>query len=200
MHAGATGELVYRILGRLSVEPDVETASLLYVALASDTGNFSYSNTSPETFRIAACLLERGIDLPELNRRLFRTIPYRKLLLQSRAVAACTLHAEGRIAVSTLSLGDLAACGATGEDSEGLIDDLRDIDTVEIAALLREETDGSVRVSLRGKREADVSRIAVRFGGGGHRLASGCTMRVPLAQAAEAVLTAALDALGGGAR
>lgn len=195
MHAGATGELVYRILEQLSVTVDVEIASLLYVALASDTGNFAYSNTSPDTFRIAAKLLERGIDLPELNRRLFRTKPYRKLLLQSRAVGNCMLHAEGRIAISTLTLADLAACGAGTEDSEGLIDNLRDIDTVEIAALLHEENDGSVRVSLRGKRTADVGRIAVRFGGGGHRLAAGCTMYVPIAQAAGEVLSAALEIL-----
>ena len=152
---GATGELVYRLLSRLPVEIDVEAASLLYVALTTDTGNFSYSNASPQTFR--------GIDLPELNRRLFRTVPYRKRLLEARTVARCALHADGRIAVSTLSLEDFAACGATGADAEGLIDLLRDIDTVEIAALLREQKSGTVQVSLRGKRVANVSRIASRF-------------------------------------
>lgn len=192
---GATGELVYRLLSRLPVEIDVEAASLLYVALTTDTGNFSYSNASPQTFRIAAELLERGIDLPELNRRLFRTVPYRKRLLEARTVARCALHAGGRIAVSTLSLENFAACGATGADAEGLIDLLRDIDTVEIAALLREQKSGTVQVSLRGKRVANVSRIASRFGGGGHWFAAGCVLPGPLEAAAAAVLAAAREAL-----
>lgn len=193
--AGATGELIYRLLMRLLGGIDRETASLLYVALATDTGNFSYSNASPETFRTAAALLECGIDLPELNRRLFRTVPYRKRLLEARAVSRCALHEGGRIALAALSLADFAACGADAADAEGLIDLLRDIDTVEIAALLREQPAGGVHVSLRGKRAADVSRIAVRFGGGGHRLAAGCVLEQPLDAAAQAILGAARAAL-----
>lgn len=194
-HAGATGELIYRILVRLGVKPDVETASLLYVALASDTGNFSYSNTTPDTFRITADLLECGIDLPELNRRLFRTIPFRKLLLQARAFAGCELYEDERIAISALTRQDLAACGAVPDDAEGLIDSLRDIETVEIAAVLREQLDGRIHVSLRGKRVADVSQVALRFGGGGHRLAAGCVIAPPLRAAVNAVLDAAREVL-----
>ena len=194
-HAGATGELIYRILVRLGVKPDVETASLLYVALASDTGNFSYSNTTPDTFRITADLLECGIDLPELNRRLFRTIPFRKLLLQARAFAGCQLYEDERIAISALTRQDLAACGAVPDDAEGLIDSLRDIETVEIAAVLREQLDGRIHVSLRGKRVADVSQVALRFGGGGHRLAAGCVIALPLRAAVDAVLDAAREVL-----
>ena len=187
--AGATGELIYRLLLRLLGGIDRETASLLYVALATDTGNFSYSNASPETFRTAAALLECGIDLPELNRRLFRTVPYRKRLLEARAVSRCALHEGGRIALAALSLADFAACGADAADAEGLID------LVEIAALRREQPAGGVHVSLRGKRAADVSRIAVRFGGGGHRLAAGCVLEQPLDAAAQAILEAARAAL-----
>ena len=194
-HAGATGELIYRILVRLGVKPDVETASLLYVALASDTGNFSYSNTTPDTFRITADLLDCGIDLPELNRRLFRTIPFRKLLLQARAFAGCQLYEDERIAISALTRQDLAACGAVPDDAEGLIDSLRDIETVEIAAVLREQLDGRIHVSLRGKRVADVSQVALRFGGGGHRLAAGCVIALPLRAAVDAVLDAAREVL-----
>lgn len=194
----AAGEMIYELLLRLPVEIDCEIASLLYMALATDTGNFSYSNTSPDTFRVAAALLEKGIDLPELNRKLFRTVPLRKLLLQSRAVAACRFFADERIAIARLTLEDLAACGAAGEDSEGLIDSLRDIETVEIAALLRECANGEIRVGLRGKRLADVSRIAARYGGGGHRLAAGCTMQGPLDVAADLIRAEAEKILLGG--
>lgn len=197
--AGATGELIYHLLVALKCEVDPEIASLLYVAIASDTGNFAYSGTSPDTFRIAAALLECGIDLPALNRLLFRTVPYRKLLLRARMTASCNLYANECIAISTVTRRDLIACGATEEDCEGLIDDLRDIETVEIAAILRESSDGTVRVSLRGKQNADVSKIALQFGGGGHRLAAGCTMHIPIAEAEAAVLEAALMMVSEGA-
>ncbi len=192
---GATGELIYLLLTAMPVAVDKRIASLLYVALAADTGNFSYSNTSPQSFRIAAALLETGMDLPEWNRRIFRTIPYRKALLQARTMQGCRLYENGRIAVAAMTLDDLAACGAAEEDAEGLIDALRDIDSVEIAAIARESADGAVRVSLRGKRSADVSRIAVRFGGGGHRLAAGCTMHAPIEDAAGMILESARQIL-----
>ena len=195
MESGATGELIYQLLCAMDVAVDSEIASLLYVALASDTGNFAYSNTTSQSFRIAAALLETGMDLPEWNRRIFRTIPYRKALLQARTVQGCQLYENGRIAVAAMTLDDLASCGATEEDSEGLIDMLRDIETVEIAALARESADGAVRVSLRGKRRADVCRIAVQFGGGGHRLAAGCTLHVPVGDAARMILEAARQIL-----
>lgn len=195
--AGATGELVYSMLNCLKVSLTKDIAGCLYAALTTDTGNFSYSNTTPDTLRIAAELLETGIDLPYLNRALFRTVPFHKMRLHGLAIMKTELYEHGRIGLAMLTRGDLLDCGATGEDSEGIIDSIRDIDTVEIAALLRESEDGSVRVSLRGKTAADVSRIAVAFGGGGHRLAAGCTMNLPIGQAAERILSAALLALHG---
>lgn len=195
--AGATGELIYEILLRLKVSLTKDIASLLYAALTTDTGNFAYSNTTPDTLRIAAELLEAGIDLPYLNRALFRTVPFHKTRLLGLAITKTKLYEHGRIGMSTLTQADMRECNATGEDSEGIIDTIRDIDTVEIAALLRESTDGLIRVSLRGKSAADVSQIAVASGGGGHRLAAGCTLNVPMEEAAARILSAALLILHG---
>ncbi|HRX58120.1 MAG TPA: bifunctional oligoribonuclease/PAP phosphatase NrnA [Eubacteriales bacterium] len=195
--AGATGELVYGVITALGVPVDQDAASCLYAAVTTDTGNFSYSNTTPDTLRIAAELLETGIDLPEINRKLFRTVPYHKLMLQALAVTKARLYEDGRIGVTALTLAEVESCGASAEDTEGIIDSIRDIDTVEIAAMLREAGDGKIRVSLRGKTCADVSRIATAFGGGGHRLAAGCTMEPPIEEAAEQIMQRAVKLLHG---
>ena len=196
-HVAAAGELIYGLLLNLAVPVSKPIAACLYTALVTDTGNFAYSNTTPDTLRIAAELLEAGIDLPELNRLIFRTKPLQKVKLLGRAIDTAEIHADGRISICALSKKDFADCGAAGEDTEGVIDSLRDIDTVEIAALLREDEDGSIRVSLRGKRSADVSKIASEFGGGGHRLAAGCTMHMPLSGAKDTILAAAKKLLAG---
>jgi len=193
--AGATGELVYNVLVSLKVSITKNIASCLYAAITTDTGNFSYSNTTPDTLRIAAELLDVGIDLPYLNRCLFRTVPYHKIRLRALAVLKARLFEHGRVGITCITQEDMRACGATGEDAEGIIDQIRDIDTVEVAALLRESTDGLIRVSLRGKSSADVSRIATRFAGGGHRLAAGCTLEPPMEAAEEKILSAAMELL-----
>lgn len=191
----ATGELIFRVLCALEVPVDQDMAICLYTALACDTGNFAYSNTTSDTFRIMAELLESGIDLPEINRRLFRSEPVRKTRLRARAVTKMQLHAEERVAVAALSLQDFADCGATGEDNEGTIDVLRDIETVEVAAILRECRDAAIRVSLRAKYGADVSVVAKHFNGGGHRRAAGCTLYVSLAEAERQITDALVHLL-----
>ncbi len=195
--AGATGELVYNVITSLKVTLNKNIASCLYAAITTDTGNFAYSNTTPDTLRIAAELLDTGIDLPYLNRCLFRTVPFHKLKLHALAVSKAQLFEHGRIGISCITREEIQQCGATSEDSEGIIDAIRDIDTVEIAALLRESDDGLIRVSLRGKSSADVSKIAVRFEGGGHRLAAGCTMKPPIEEAAAQILDCAKELLHG---
>lgn len=193
----AAGELVYRVLREAGLPVTAEIAACLFVALSTDTGNFSYSNTTPDTFRISADLLDAGIDLPYLNRMVFRTVPLHKTRLLALAVMKTELYENGKIAMTMLGTDDFRSCGAPEEDSEGIIDVLRDIDTVEIAVFLRESADGKVKVSLRGKSYADVSFIAVRHGGGGHRLAAGCTMTGPMEEARDTILGDARSCLNG---
>ena len=195
--AGATGELIYNVIASLKITLNKNIASCLYAAITTDTGNFSYSNTTPDTLRIAAELLDTGIDLPLLNRCLFRTVPFHKLKLHSLAVSKTQLFEHGRIGISFVTQEEMLSCGASGEDTEGIIDSIRDIDTVEVAALLRESEDGLIRVSLRGKSSADVSKIATLFGGGGHRLAAGCTLQPPIDTAFGQILESARQLLLG---
>ncbi len=189
--AAATGELIYRVITELQLPISKRIASCLYAAIAADTGNFAYSNTTPDTFRITAELLDAGLDLPDLNRRLFRTVPFQKLKLQALTIDKTNLYEDGRIGLACLTLDEIASCGAKAEDTEGIIEMIRDIASVEIAMLLRESEGDAVRVSLRGKTCADVSKIATQYQGGGHKFAAGCTLNMPIEQAAEQVLATA---------
>ena len=181
--AGSAGELVVKLLKELGYPMDREIGICLYTAIATDTGNFAYSGTTPDTFRAMAEILETGFDLPEVNRLLFRTVPLRKVRLTNLVMDRMQLSRDNALAVSYADRKDFEACGAGAEDSDGIIDSMRDIDTVAAAAFLRESEDGSIRVSLRGKNKVDVSGIAAAFDGGGHRLAAGCTMYMKMDEA-----------------
>lgn len=172
----ATGERIYQLIRLLVPEIDTETAECLYTALITDTGNFSYSNTTPDTLRTAADLLACGVDHALLNRRIYRSNPYRKIKLQGRAISNLELLCGGKLAVTVLTREEIEQCGATAADTEGIVDIIRDIDTVEVAMFFKESLDGAFRVSLRSKETADVSVIAALEGGGGHVHAAGCTI------------------------
>ncbi|MBR0507800.1 MAG: bifunctional oligoribonuclease/PAP phosphatase NrnA [Clostridia bacterium] len=192
--AGATGELILKLIDALSVPVTHGIAVALYTAIATDTGNFAYSNTTPESLRAAAELLSYGIDLPELNRILFREMTLPKAKLIAYALGEMELSADGRLNLVAIPEAVLSALGATKEDCEGLIDSLRDVDTVEAACVLK-EADGVVRVSMRSKRTCDVAAIAKRFGGGGHLRAAGCTLELPLDEAKRVMREALTEAL-----
>ena len=193
-NAGATGELILKLIRELNVPVTHGIAVALYTAIATDTGNFAYSNTTPDSLRAAAELLEYGIDLPELNRVLFREMTLAKAKLTAYVLSEMELSVSGRLSLAAIPQSVLDAFGATKEDCEGLIDSLRDVDTVEAACLLK-ESDGCVRVSMRSKRTCDVAAIAKRFGGGGHLRAAGCTLMLSLDEAKRVMREALTDAL-----
>lgn len=190
----ATGELVLRLLNEMRVPITHGIAVALYTAIATDTGNFAYSNTTAEAFHAAAELMQYGIDLPELNRILFREMSLAKAKLVAYTLGHMQLSEDGRLNLCAIPQSALDACGATKEDCEGLIDDLRDIDTVEAACILK-ESDGVVRVSMRSKRVCDVAAVAKRFGGGGHLRAAGCTLELPLREAVRVMREALVETL-----
>lgn len=187
---GACAELIYRLIVEIGVPVTKEIAECLFTGVATDTGNFSYTNTTPDTFRIAAELLSAGIDISELNRKLFRTISLGKARLISMALGAAEIFLDGTASLSCVSSQDMKDAGAKEAECEGLIDYLRDIDSVEIACLLRESSDGTIKGSLRSKHEVNVLTVAKRFGGGGHRKAAGFTFLGSLDEAHDAVIPA----------
>jgi phosphoesterase RecJ-like protein len=187
--ASASGEVVFDVFKRLGVKLNREEATNLYVALSTDTGSFKYGNTTVETHKIAAELLDCGIDLEKVNQDLYDTYSLNKLQLYSRLLGRVRTTASGRVAWVLMQRQDLEESGAIDEDSEGFIDFLKSVREVKIAFMLSElPQDGAVRVSFRSKAGFDVNKIATSFHGGGHKKASGCTMRISLKDAEQAIL------------
>src|SRR5579862_1316216 len=182
--ASSTAEIVRDLLAELGVGLTPEIAEALYVALVTDTGRFQYTNTTPKALRLAAELVEAGADVHGIFRQVYETVQFAKLKLLARALDRARLFEGGRLVVSYLLRGDFDEVGAEEPYSEGIIDYLRQVEGAEMVALIREppRDDGPAhRVSLRSSRdEVDVSAIARKAGGGGHRQAAGFSSDLPL--------------------
>jgi len=196
--AAASGEIVYALIQELGVEIDVDIATNLYTAIATDTGLFQYSSTTPQTHRLAAELMEKGINLIELHHYLFNQKPLAQLKLLKHAIDKLELHFKGQLAVMTLSREDFRESGAIDSQSEGLINHARTIEGVEVAVILREIEPEGVRVGLRSNLWFDVNTVAAKFGGGGHYRAAGCTLTTSLNQAKEQIIHEIGEVIQGG--
>src|SRR5213079_317249 len=176
-NASSTGEVLRDLFAELEVELSPEIAEALYIALVTDTGRFQYSNTSAKALRLAAELVEAGADVHRIFRSVYETVQFAKLKLLARALERAQIYDGGRLVVSYLLRSDFADIGAAEAYSEGIIDYLRAVEGADMAALIREppRSNGPTRrVSLRASNdELDVSAIARKSGGGGHRQAAG---------------------------
>ena len=175
--ASSTGEIVRDILRELGVELTPEIAEALYVALVTDTGRFQYTNTSPKALRLAAELVEAGVDVHRVFQGIYESVEFAKLKLLARALERAEIYDGGRLVISHLKRTDFTDLGVGEEYAEGIIDYLRAVDGTDMAAVIREPPeppDAKRRVSLRASHdELDVSAIARARGGGGHRQAAG---------------------------
>ena len=175
--ASSTGEIVRDLLDALGVELNRAIAEALYVALVTDTGRFQYTNTTPKALRLAAELVEAGVDVHRVFQGIYESVEFAKLKLLARALERAEIYEGGRLVVSHLLRGDFAELGVGEEYAEGIIDYLRAVDGTEMAAIIREPpepADAPRRVSLRASSdEIDVSAIARARGGGGHPQAAG---------------------------
>ena len=175
--ASCTAEIVYELAILLGVEITAEIAAALYVGLVTDTGKFMYENTNARTHRIAADLIEAGVEVDETYRRLYEHVPLEKLRLLSRALDGIQHHCKGRLVLAYIAAEDYEASGAGEEMTEGIIDHLRSVEGARVAALIRDLGDrgrAARKVSLRSSDgEVDVSAIARVNGGGGHKRAAG---------------------------
>jgi phosphoesterase RecJ-like protein len=175
--ASSTAEIVHGLAKLLGAEITPEMASALYVGLVTDTGKFMYENTNANTHRIAAELIEAGVPVDETYRRLYEHVPVEKLKLVARALERIQRHCGERLVVAYISTEDYAATGAGEEMTEGIIDHLRSVEGAKVAALIRDRGDrgrAARKVSLRSSGgEVDVSAMARKRGGGGHKRAAG---------------------------
>jgi bifunctional oligoribonuclease and PAP phosphatase NrnA len=175
--ASSTGELLRDVFRELDIELTPAIAEALYIALVTDTGRFQYTNTTPKSLRLAAELVEAGADLHRIFQGVYETVQFAKLKLLARALERAQVYEGGRLVVSYLLRNDFTEVGAAEPYSEGIIDFLRAVEGADMAALIREpprEAGPTRRVSLRSSQdELDVSAIARKSNGGGHRQAAG---------------------------
>ncbi|HPT97185.1 MAG TPA: bifunctional oligoribonuclease/PAP phosphatase NrnA [Armatimonadota bacterium] len=188
--AAATAVLVYELIRLLAQPITADIATNLFVGIMTDTGSFRFANTRARSLRIAAELVDCGADPYQIADHVYETRSRGATLLLGQALNSLRLYQEGQIATARLTAEDFESAGASDADTEGIVNHVRAIAGVQIALLLR-EINGKVRVSLRSREPVDVAEIAREFGGGGHRVAAGCTIPLPIAQAEERLLDAA---------
>jgi phosphoesterase RecJ-like protein len=193
--AAATGEIVYSLLRHMRVPFSRDIAECLLCAIVTDTGSFRFMNVTAATFRVAAALMRYGACPGCISELVFETRSMASLKLLGRALDALQVTPDGRVSWSVLTMKDFHEVGATDEDTEGIVTHVRAVRGTDVGVLLRELPEGGVKVSLRSRRDTDVSAIAERFGGGGHVSAAGCTIEAPLETAVAQVLEALHNAV-----
>lgn len=186
--ASATGELVFELIGLLIDSGNKTIAEALYTAIISDTGGFSFSNTSPKTHRIAAHLIEWGVAVNRISDLLFRDYSLEWVKLLGEAIKTLELYHQGRVAIIHVTQKMLREIGATEGHTSGIIQYAIDISGVELAVMLREMEPDLIKASFRSQSLIDVSTLAQEFGGGGHKRASGCTIEQPLDRAQDSLM------------
>lgn len=193
--SSSTGEMIYEILESMNINIDKDIATSLYVAISSDTGSFKYDNTTYVTHMIASKLLNIGLDTNLINVNLYQSRSIEKTKLLIASLNTMEILEEGKIALAIVTRQMLQSCKATVNDAENIIEFVRDIDGVEVACILKEVEDDVVRVGLRSKNYVDVSAIAKKFNGGGHKKASGCTVYTSIEEGKKIVLKEIKNAL-----
>ena len=187
----ACGELLWRVFQIMGVEVTDRIAMLLYMAIATDTGCFVYSNTTPETHRIAAALMETGFDTQWVNKRHFRQKSLKRMKIESRLVSEMELEKDGTLVFAFVTLDLIRDIGATEEDLEDISAFIGLLEGVDNAVTVRELKPGECKISLRTDgRTLNASDVCARFGGGGHAAAAGCTIYGTPAEAKAAMLRA----------
>ena len=187
--AAACGEIIYHIIRALTaVTPAI--AMLLYVAISTDTGCFVYTNTTADTHRIAAALLETGIDVGPVNKALFRTKSKTRLAMEARMVADMELYDSDRVVVMSIPLSLRQELHATEADIEELSSLAALVEGTDCGITLRELKPGKVKLSLRTGPRVDACAVCQRLGGGGHKAAAGATVDGTLKDAKALVLKA----------
>jgi phosphoesterase RecJ-like protein len=198
--ACATGELIHDLLA-VAGEPAPwphPVARGVYTAVVTDTGSFRFSNTSARAHAVAGAMIAMGVDPEQVYRDVYASVPIRRMRLLERALGRLQFDEDLGITWITIERQAMKDTGTTNEDLDGIVDLARTVDGTEVAILFRETADGSTKISLRSSGPTDVNAIARRFGGGGHRKASGALVAGPVDEVRGRVLDAVRAALRAG--
>ena len=186
--AAACGVIITEYARHLGVRLTADMAQCLFCAIATDTGRFQYQNADPESFTIASILVDAGASPSEVSLNVYQSFSLAYLHLESVVLGRIATFAGGKIAYSYATFADLERTGASLDECDGLIDVVRSVYGSEVALFLKEIPGGKVRGNLRSKNSIDVSRVAVQFGGGGHKAAAGFTVEGDLDEVFASVL------------
>src|SRR5690554_7634680 len=181
--AAATTEILFYLIEALEIQWTKSLADCIYTGLLTDTGGFRYANTSPEVMKIASRMLEFGVKGHQLAELLLEKIAFSHIIILKRALASLSFAANNQIGWMYVTQADIAESKANNEDLEGLVNNPRNIEGVEVGLLFKEITASQVKVSFRSAGKIDVAMIAKRLNGGGHTRASGCTLNMSMDQA-----------------
>lgn len=192
--AGACAEPMAAIIKAIGLPVSGRIAECIYTGLATDTGGFRYSNTSAGSMRLAAEIMESGVDTALLNTRIFESESKAKVLAEAAMMSALQFYADDRIAVMPVTLAVRAATGVTGEELEDVAGIPRKIEGVQLGITIKEHED-ECHISLRSKEPVNADEIAKAFGGGGHRFAAGCTIKASVEEAAGLLVAEAIKHL-----
>lgn len=185
----STGEIVFDLIEGLGLELNKDIASHLYTAISMDSGRFMYDKVNDRTHEIVAELIRVGIDKDEININLYqkRSLPATKLFIEG--LSTLKMYNNDRMSIVKITQDLLDKTNANIEDTDGLISFIRDIETVEVACLLKEFKKNEIKISIRSKGEIDVSKVCNHFNGGGHKRAAGCTIYENIDVAADLIVS-----------
>jgi bifunctional oligoribonuclease and PAP phosphatase NrnA len=175
--ASSTCEMLFDLCMNLSLAPDADLSTLLYTGIMTDTGSFRFSNTNKRVFEMISILVEAGADPAYISTQVYDSATPEKLKLLAQVLGTMEFHAGSRIATAELTRSMLTNSSASYMDSEGFINHLRSVKSVDLAILFREGGDGQVHVSMRSREGINVAKLAQRHGGGGHRQAAACRIQ-----------------------
>lgn len=191
----AVGSMMAELATELDIPLIGGLAECIYLAVATDTGFFSYGSTTPESLELAATMLRHGLDLPRMNEHITKQWTEERMRLWSEVISNVQLFSDKHVAVGTITSEIFERTGTTSGDTENIINFIRRLKSVRVAAILREEGENIYKFSLRSYGNDNVQEIASQFGGGGHKNASGGTIEAPLEEARDSLVSAITRAL-----
>jgi len=187
--APATAVIMTRLFSKLGVEITPEIATCLITGIVTDTGSFRFRNTTPESLSLAASLLEKGGNINLVSEQVFQSKPISSARLLGFTLERMNLDSQDRLCWSVLTIEDFEQNHAVDEDTEGFVNELLSIETVQISAIFREPKRGKIRCSIRSRGDYDVAAVARIFGGGGHKNAAGCNFEGPVSEAVDQLVS-----------
>jgi phosphoesterase RecJ-like protein len=193
--SAATGEIVYRLIKELGAEITLDIANCIFAAITTDTGNFQHTNTTSRSHEIVGHLYKvEGFNSKIISALIYDRKSKEAMKMESAVLSRLEFYADGKVAVGKVTQQLLKECGCTMDESEGIVQRIMSIDGVECGCLFK-ETEINIRTSLRGRTYANVERVASRFGGGGHVLASGCTFECSIEEAEKRIIPFLIEAV-----